>query len=87
MFIRGNSTIVTDLLHLFSNLLLPCWVAGEQHQRPRQQQRRRLMAGEEESFTFIHDQLQIQVKSIITLLFLLHHPHLIQQYAQQIIPI
>ena len=56
----GKRGAIADLLNLSSDPLLPRRIGGEQHHRPRQQQRGGVVASEEKGLAFVHDHLQIQ---------------------------
>lgn len=69
-----------DLLDLGPDPVLPRGVGGEEHDRPRQQKRRRIVAGEEEGLALVHDDLQIEVAGFVLL-------HLVQQHSEQVVPV
>lgn len=58
MINRGSFTIA-DLGHLGANLVLPSGVASKEHGGPGEKESSGFMAGKEEGFAFIHDELEV----------------------------
>ena len=86
--VGGRRVVAADGGDLGAGLLLPRRVGGEQHDRPREQQRRRLVAGEEEGLALVDHQLRVVAElaasAAAILLLLLHLRH---KHSQQTPPV
>jgi hypothetical protein len=81
--VDGRQLVAADAGHVGACPVLPLGVRGEQHERPGEQQRRRLVAREEERLALVDHQLRVVAELMAPACRLLLLLHLRQQDGQE----